>query len=250
MSGLTSDAGFTPVECIHGATRLRGELLRPVGEGTLPAVLMFPGATGPGKSFHEAMRELAHAGYLVVGIDMYGVEADISSSAAAGVHFTRLLEAPQILRDRTVRWLETVRALPEVDSARIAALGYCFGGRCVLELARSGADLQAVVSYHGLLTTHSPARQGTVRAKIAVWSGGKDPYAPVADLDSLRDELDIAGADYQITLFGKAQHSFTDPDHHGIAEGIAYDPLAHRIAWAGTLALLEETIGKPVACEV
>lgn len=250
MSGLTSDTGFMPVECIHGETRLRGELLRPTVEGTLPAVLMFPGATGPGKSFRDAMRELAHAGYLVVGIDMYGVEADISSPAAAGVHFTQLLEAPQTLRNRAVRWLETVCALPEVDPARIAALGYCFGGRCVLELARSGADLQAAVSYHGLLTTHAPARCGEVRARVVVWSGGKDPYAPVADLDSLRDELETAGADYQITLFGQAQHSFTDPDHDGIADGIAYDVLAHRIAWAGTLALLGETIGTPAVCEV
>lgn len=250
MSGLASATGFAPLECVHGDVRLRGELLRPPGEGTSGAVLMFPGATGPGDSFRKAMGELADAGYLVAGIDMYGIEADISTAQAAGVHFARLLEAPALLRDRTVRWLETIRALPGVDPARIAAVGYCFGGRCVLELARSGADLQAVVSYHGLLKTHAPAAPGTVRPKIAVWSAGKDPYAPVADLDALRDELDAAGADYQITLFSKAQHSFTDPDHHGIADGIAYDPLAHRVAWAGTLALLDESIGTPLPVEV
>lgn len=250
MSGLASGTGFAPLECIDGEVRLQGELLHPTRGETRAAVLMFPGATGPGESFRQAMRELAEAGYLVVGTDMYGADADISTPQAAGVHFAQLLEAPATLRNRTIRWLETVRALPGVDPARIAAVGYCFGGRCVLELARSGADLQAVVSYHGLLTTHAPASPGAVRARIAVWSGGKDPYAPVADLDSLRDELDAAGADYQITLFGKAQHSFTDPDHDGVAEGIAYDPVAHRIAWAGTLALLGETIGKPAAREV
>lgn len=250
MSGLASSTGFAPLECLHGDVRLQGELLRPAGEGTRAAVLMFPGATGPGESFRKAMRELAGAGYLVVGVDMYGIDADISTPQAAGVHFTGLLEAPATLRERTVRWLDTIRAQPGVDPARIAAVGYCFGGRCVLELARSGADLQAVVSYHGLLTTHAHARPGVVRARIAVWSGGRDPYAPVADLDALRSELDAAGADYQVTLFGKARHSFADPDHDGFAEGIAYDPLAHRIAWAGTLALLEETIGKPAAAQV
>lgn len=245
MSGSPSSIESVPLDCIHGDVRLRGELLHPAGEETRAAVLMFPGATGPGESFRKTMRELAEAGYLVVGVDMYGVDADISTPQAAGAHYAELLEAPVTLRERTVRWFETVRALPGVDPERIAAIGYCFGGRCVLELARSGADLQVVVSYHGLLTTHDPARPGQVPARISVWSGGRDPYVPVADLESLRGELDAAGADYQITLFAKSRHSFMDPDHDGFAEGIAYDPVAHRIAWAGTLALLEETIGRP-----
>lgn len=245
MTGLASDAEFAPLPCTHGAVRLQGEMLHPAGEQKRPAVLMFPGATGPGESFRKAMRELARAGYIVAGIDMYGVEADISTREAAGAHFVALLEAPETLRDRAVHWLETVRRLPGVDPHRIAAIGYCFGGRCVLELARSGADLQAVVSYHGLLTTHAPARPGEVRARTAVWSGGRDPYAPVTELDALRAEFDNAEADYQITLFGKAQHSFMDPDHEGAAKGIAYDALAHRITWASTLALLDETVGEP-----
>lgn len=248
MTESASDILVTPLDCRHGDVLLQGQLLRSVGDGARAAVLMFPGATGPGDSFRKTMRELAVAGYVVVGIDMYGTKADISTPQAAGAHYAALLKAPEVLRARTVRWLETIRALPGIDPDRIAAIGYCFGGRCVLELARSGADLQAVVSYHGLLTTHAPARPGDLRARIAVWSGGKDPYAPVADLDSLRSELDAAGADYQITLFSKARHSFTDPDHHGFAEGIAYDPTAHRIAWSGTLALLEEALGgSPIA---
>ena len=243
MSGSPSSIRSVPLDCIHGDVRLRSELLHPAGEGTRAAVLMFPGATGPGESYRKAMHELAEAGYVVVGVDMYGIDADISTPQAAGAHYVRLLEAPGTLRERTVRWLEAVRALPGVDPERIAAMGYCFGGRCVLELARSGADLQAVGSYHGLLTSHDPARPGHVRARISVWSGGNDPYVPIADLESLRGELDAAGADYQIALFGKARHSFMDPDHDGLAEGIAYDPVAHRVAWAGALALLDETIG-------
>lgn len=241
---------FEPLDCAHGDVQLQGELLRPAGGGMRAAILMFPGGAGPGASFRMAMRELADAGYVVAGIDMYGAKADISTPQAAGSHYLAMLSAPATLRDRTVRWLETVRALPGVDPGRIAAIGYCFGGKCVLELARSGADLQAVISYHGLLTTHAPARPGHVRARIAVWSGGKDPYAPVAELDMLREELEAADADYQITLFGKARHSFTDPDHHGYAEGIAYDAVAHGIAWAGTLALLEETIGAKTNVDV
>ncbi len=211
---------------------------------------MFPGATGPAESFRKTMRELAAAGYVVVGIDMYGADADISTPEAAGQYFAALLNDPTTLRERVILWHDTVRALAGVDASRVAAIGYCFGGKCVLELARSGADIQAVVSYHGLLTTDAPAQPDQVRCRIAVWSGGKDPYAPVAELDALRGEFDAAGVDYQVTLFSRAQHSFTDPDHDGLQEGIAYDPLAHRVAWAGTLALLEETIGRPAAGEL
>lgn len=246
---------LSALDCRHGNVLLRGELLRPGGDvaasgGTRGAVLMFPGATGAAPSFRKTMRELADAGYVVAGIDMYGADADISTPEAAGEHFVALLNDPSTLRDRVVLWHETVRALEGVDASRIAAIGYCFGGKCVLELARSGADLQAVVSYHGLLTTHAPAQPNEVRCRVAVWSGGKDPYAPVAELDALRSEFDAAGVDYQVTLFSRAQHSFTDPDHDGLQEGIAYDRTAHRVAWAGTLALLEETIGQPATDQV
>lgn len=237
-------AEFEPVRCVHRDVTLEGFAVQPGKGETRGTVLMFPGATGPGDSFRKAMRELAAAGYLVVGIDMYGVDADLSTAASAGRYFVALLGEPELLRERVVAWFDTVCAMPGVDRERIAAIGYCFGGKCVLELARSAAPVAAVVSYHGLLTTHAPALPGTVRAEIAVWTGGRDPYAPVADLDALRAELDAAQASYQITLFSRAQHSFTDPDHDGFADGIAYDRTAHRIAWAGTLAMLDETIGK------
>lgn len=233
---------FEPCCCVHGTVTLEGSLLRPADGTPRGTVMMFPGATGPGDSFRQAMRDLAATGYLVVGIDMYGVGADLSTAQSAGEYFAALLSAPDLLRERVVRWFDAVCALPGVDAGRVAAIGYCFGGKCVLELARSGAPIAAVTSFHGLLTTHAPARRGAIPARIAVWTGGRDPYAPLADLDALRAELDSAEADYQVTLFARAQHSFTDPDHDGLAEGIAYDPAAHRIAWAGTMALLNQVL--------
>jgi dienelactone hydrolase len=234
---------FEPCRCVHGDVPLEGSLLRPSGESPRGTVMMFHGGAGPGESFRRAMRDLCAEGYLVIGVDMFGADADLSTPQTAGVYFAALMADPELLRERVVRWFETVAAMPDVDPARLAAIGYCFGGKCVLELARSGAPIPAVVSYHGLLTTHAPARRGETRARIAVWTGGRDPFAPASDLDALRAELDSAEADYQVTLFARAQHSFTDPDHDGYAEGIAYDRTAHRIAWAGTLALLAETIG-------
>ncbi|MEE4454571.1 dienelactone hydrolase family protein [Novosphingobium resinovorum] len=233
---------FERVHCSHDEVELEGFLGKPERAGPHPAVLMFPGATGPGPSFEAAAHELVGAGYVVAGIDMYGRGADLSTPQSAGRHFADLLARPDVLRARVLAWLDAVCALPCVDPECVAAVGYCFGGKCVLELARSGAAVKAVSSFHGLLGTHAPAMPGAVRARIAVWTGGRDPYVPRADLAALRAELDTADADYQMTEFARARHAFTDPDHDGIAEGIAYDPVAHRIAWSGTLALLEATL--------
>lgn len=235
-------AAETRFRVIDGATTLEGFVLAPEGAGPWAAVLMFPGAAGPGPSFRAAVGELAAAGYLAFGVDMYGIDADTTTPATAGVYFEQLLSTPDALRTRVVAWFDAARARSDVDADRVAAVGYCFGGKCVLELARSGAPVRSVTSFHGLLQTHAPAQPGGVTARVAIWTGGEDPYAPLEHFDALRQEFDAAGVDYQATLFAKAQHSFTDPDHDGIAPGIAYDALSHRIAWAGTLALLEHTL--------
>jgi dienelactone hydrolase len=235
-------AEFTPIECTHEAAVMEGMIAAPAGPGPHPSVIMFPGATGTGQTFRSRALELAGLGYFVVCADMYERGAGLSTPEAASKHFMALLDAPQELRGRAVAWHDALAARLEVDAGRIAALGYCFGGKCVLELARSGADLKAVVSFHGLLTTHELAAAGIVKPEVVAWCAGQDPYAPLSHVEKLRQEMKAAGASHQITMFSYAQHSFTDPDHDGLQEGIAYHPLADRISWAGTLALLEQLL--------
>lgn len=232
----------------HAGVKLLGQLAAPTvtrGEAAepLPLVLVFPSALGLGKHALAAAQRLADQGYLALGADMYGdglYSGYDSNAAATGPHFEALLKSPQLLRERVVAWLEHARTLPGVDPARIAAIGYCFGGHCVLELARTGADLSAVVSYHGILTTHAPAAPGTIKAEVAAYCGGKDPFAPAETIDGLRRELEAAGARHQVTIFGDVEHSFTDADAALMGRpGISYDALADRVSWAGTLALLE-----------
>ncbi len=224
----------------HAGTGLIGRLATPPGAGPHPVVLVFPSALGLGPHALETAQALAEAGYVGLGVDMYGDGAFSSYTDAGGTgeKFATLTADPSLLRARANAWLDHARTLPGADPRRIAAIGYCFGGLCVLELARSGADLAAVVSYHGILKTAWPAPAGAIKAEVVAYCGGRDPYAPLADIDGLRNELEAAGASYQITIFGTVQHSFTDPRADGSGrEGIAYDAKAARIAWAGTLAL-------------
>lgn len=224
----------------HAGVELEGFVCKPTGSGPFPAVLVMHSALGLHHLVGGRAERLADLGYLAVATDMYGVEANTASPEAAGQYYADLLENPQLLRDRCVAWFDAVAARSDVDASRIAAIGYCFGGRCVLELARSGADVKAVASYHGILTTHAPAVPGAIKGEVAAWCGRDDPFAPPAEIEELRQELVASGARFHITEFAGVAHSFTDPDAAAMGmPGIAYDALADRVSWAGTLAMLE-----------
>jgi dienelactone hydrolase len=231
---------FEQIGCSHDGVAMDGFLARPSGaKGPQPTVLLFPGAGGTGPTFESNVRALADMGYLAIAASVYDSGADLSTPESTAGHYMSMLERPELLRARVVEWFEHVCAMDEVDESRLAAIGYCFGGKCVLELARSGADLKCVVSYHGILPTHAPAQKGGVRAEVVAFCAGRDPFAPMEDYLAFQTEMREAEAVHQLTLFSHAQHSFTDPDHEGVAPGIAYDPQYHRISWASTLALLD-----------
>jgi dienelactone hydrolase len=227
--------------CHHDEVELKGQMATPSGAGPHPAVLVMHTGLGLGAHMRRQAALLAQRGYVAVATDMYGDGRDHHADpAAAGAAFNALLENPQLLRARTAAWHSRVCGVPNVDSKRVAAIGYCFGGRCVLELARSGADVKAVVSYHGLLDTPMPAQRGAIKGLVAVYTGAKDPYAPPKHVEAFRQEMIAAEARWQITVFGDAAHGFTDPDAAALKRpGIAYDALADRLSWAGTLVLLE-----------
>jgi dienelactone hydrolase len=228
----------------HDGVELVGQLALPQTPGPHPAVMVMHNALGLSERDREKARQLARLGYAAVATDMYGGERQ-GDDSAAGKFMMELRDTPQRLRARTVAWYEQLKTRPEIDPQRIAALGYCFGGLCVLELARSGADVKAVVSYHGLLTTSMPARPGEIGGYVSVYAGGKDPYAPPEHIDALRQELTAAGARFQATVFDEARHAFTDPGADAMGrEGIAYNAVADRVSWAGTVALLEATLSK------
>lgn len=229
-----------PIICEHEGERLKGYAAVPGGDAPFPAVLVMHSALGLRHMVRDIARKLAGLGYLAVATDMYGEAADISAPEKAGEHYAALLQTPELLRARTALWFDTVAARADVDASRIAAIGYCFGGKCVMELARSGRDLKAAVSYHGLLTTHAPAQPGQIKGEVAAWCGALDPFGPHEETEAFRLEMIAAGANWQITEFGKVAHGFTDPKAEGGMPGIEYNAIADKTSWAGTLALLEQ----------
>lgn len=228
-----------PLRCQHDGVTLQGYVARPEGEGTFPTVMVMHSALGMRHMVRGKARELAALGYLAVATDMYGADADISSPEKAGAHYMPLAQDSALLRARTVAWFEAVAALDGVDPARIAAIGYCFGGQCAVEMARSGVDLKAAVSFHGLLTTSLPAAPGAIAGDVVAYCGADDPFGPPADTVAFRAEMAAAGARFHITEFAGVAHGFTDPKGEGGQPGIAYDAAADAISWAGTLALLD-----------
>jgi dienelactone hydrolase len=226
----------------HNGVSLTGQIARPSGQGPHPAVLVMHSALGIDEHACRRAGDLAALGYVALATDMYGAGRQLGRDEA-GARFLELSQNPDLLRSRVVATYSAVRDLDEVDSTRIAAIGFCFGGQCALELARSGAEVSSVISFHGLLRTANPARCGVVTAKVLSITGVKDPYAPVEDMEAFQQEMTDAEVDWQVTLYGEGFHAFTMPD---IAEqnvpGTAYDPLLDHLSWAQATTFLAATL--------
>ena len=239
--------GMEPIEFEHEGTLLRGYATQRGGVGPSPAILVMHSALGIAHKVNEPMaRKLAELGYVAICTDMYGAHLEGASVEDCGRAYADSLSDPEKQRARTVAWFDEIAMRSDIDDERIAAVGFCYGGTTVLELARSGANLKAAVSYHGILTTHARAEPGAIRGHVVAYCGAGDPYAPLEDVDNLRKEMRDAGLrNYQITVFGAADHGFTDPDAAILQlEGVRYDALSNDLWWSGTLVLLQHVFGR------
>lgn len=222
-----------------GDTALHGELYRPVaGDGR--GVLVVHEADGIGGNVRRRCEQLADLGYLALAADLHGEGAPLEGEAMrAAVDGFRA--APERFRRRVRAGLDALAGI--ADAERLVAIGYCFGGLAVLELARSGAPVSAVASFHGLLTTRMPAASGSIRAKVAAFTGAKDPLVPPEDIAAFQAEMMAADADWQLSIYGQAWHSFTNigvkdsPDPR-----MGYDPEADAQSWAAALSFLERAL--------
>jgi dienelactone hydrolase len=228
-----------PVPIRHGDAALDG-LLVPCAAGPCAGVLIFPTIMGRSDLELGFARRLAGLGYTAMVADLYG-RTGLPREQCRDEMNALLADRPR-LQDRLLAVLAAFRGQPEVDSARVAAIGYCFGGLCALDLARTGADVAAVASFHGLFTPPGN-RDGTpIRAKVLALHGWDDPMAPPEAVTALGEELTRAGADWQIQAYGGVMHGFTNPAANDPDRGILYDAAADRRSWAALQTFLAETL--------
>ena len=174
---------------------------------------------------------LAQLGYVAFCADIYGKGVRPQSIKDAGTEATKYKTDRTLLRQRVQAGLEQLKGNPRVDSARVAAIGYCFGGTAVIELARSGAALNGVVSFHGGLDSPTPTDGKNIQCKVLACHGGDDPFVPAKDLAAFEDEMRAANVDWRLIKYGGAVHSFTQPMADGSLPGAKYNERADRRSW-------------------
>jgi dienelactone hydrolase len=235
------------VDYRHGAVNLRGYLaFDETAAERRPGVLVFHEGLGLGDFAMARARMLAELGYVAFAADMFGDRRQARNLQEVAKLVGDLRDEPQMLRARGRAALAKLAALPQVDASRIGAIGFCFGGSVVLELARDGADLKAVISFHGVLATRTPAVSGNVKASVLVCTGADDPLAPPEQIKAFEDEMRAADVrDWQVISYGNTLHGFTNPAADGsMLRTALYSEQADRRAWASMRSLFNEVFRK------
>lgn len=221
------------VEYKQGDAQLEGWLYYDdTAAGKRPGVLVVHDWFGVGDYVKGRGEQLAKMGYVVFVADIYGKGVHPETPQECGAQATKYKNDRTLFRARVNAGLDVLKKNANVDPARIAAIGYCFGGTAVLELARSGADIAGVVTFHGGLDTPTPEDAKNIKCKVLVLHGADDPFAPAAQVAALEDEMKKAGVDYQVVLYGGAVHAFTRQDSGtDPSKGIAYNENADKRSW-------------------
>ncbi|MEE4164006.1 MAG: dienelactone hydrolase family protein [Woeseiaceae bacterium] len=194
--------------------------------------------------FEDAKAEaLAELGYVSFALDVYGKGVRGSSVEENAALLQPFLDDRMMLRQRLLAALDVLREQPEVDATKCGAIGFCFGGLCALDLARSGADLAGVVSFHGLFHPPPAGSNSAITARVLALHGWDDPMVPPAQVEALADELTTAGADWQLHAYGNTMHAFTNPQADDRDRGTVYAATADRRSWIAMKNFFAEVFG-------
>lgn len=186
---------------------------------------------------------LAALGYAAFALDLYGKGVRGGSPEENGALMQPFLDDRAMLQKRLLVSLNTLREQPEVDANQVAAIGFCFGGLCALDIARTGEDIAGVVSFHGLFGAPGNTSNNRIKAKVLALHGWDDPMATPEDVNSLAGELSAMGADWQLHAYGNTMHAFTNPAANNRDMGTVYDAAADRRSWRAMTNFLEEVLG-------
>ncbi len=212
--------------------------------GPRPAVLVVHDWSGRNEFACNKAKLLAELGYVGFAVDLYGEGQLGSTIEEKQTLMTPLVSNQALLRRRVQAGLAAVCAMSEVDSTQVAIIGFCFGGLCALELARSGAELKGVVSFHGLLHQLSTLKSEPIKAKILALHGYDDPMVQPDQVHAFCKEMTEANVDWQMHMYGNVQHAFTNPLAHDTQLGTIYNAVAAERSWQAMTNFLQEILGK------
>ena len=230
------------VEYKQGDTTLEGFLAYDDSlTGKRPGVLVVHQWLGLTDYEKHRAEMLAQLGYVAFCADIYGKDNRPKMCSEAGALAAKFKADRTLLRARVNAGLDVLRQQPLVDPKNIAAIGYCFGGTTVIELARSGADIAGVVSFHGGLDSPTPADGKNIKCKVLALAGADDPFQKPDDLTAFEDEMRDAKVDWQITFYGGAVHAFTQPNPGFVNAGAKYNEKADKRSWQAMKDFFAET---------
>jgi len=210
-------------------------------EGKRPGVIVVPDWMGVSQHYKDIAGKLADMGYVAFVADIYGKAVRPTNSQEASAEATKYKSNRPLMRERVLAALEQLKKAEHVDDKRLAAIGYCFGGTVALELARTGAPLLGVVSFHGGLDTPTPDDAKNMKAKVLALHGADDPYVPPKDVASFQDEMRKGNVDWQMIFYGNAVHGFTMPAAgKDKSKGLAYDAKADKRSWQAMKDFFQE----------
>jgi len=213
--------------------------------GKRPGVLVAPEGGGLVDLTKAIARRLAEAGYVAFAMDYFGDGKPLSDRNEVMPKINAFMAEPSTIRARAAEALAVLVRQPECDAAKLAATGYCFGGTTVLELARSGADLKAVVGFHSGLATTRPQDAKDIKAKVLTCIGALDPIIPPDQRLAFEKEMTEGGVDWRMNVYGQAGHSFTNPTVGDLGmPGFEYHAETDQRSWAAMLDLFDEALGK------
>jgi dienelactone hydrolase len=235
------------IEYHADGARLVGYLAVDDGKsGKRPGVLVAPEGGGLVDLTKSIARRLAEAGYAAFAMDYYGDGKPLADMNEVMPKIMAFMAEPATIRARAAEALAVLARQPECDAGKLAAIGYCFGGTTVLELARNGADLKAVVGFHSGLGTTRPQDAKDIKAKVLTCIGYHDPIIPADQRLAFEKEMTEGGVDWRMNVYGGAGHSFTNPGVGALGRpGFEYHADTDRRSWAAMIDLFDEALGPP-----
>lgn len=231
-----------------GDTTLKGYLAYDdTFAGKRPGILVVHEWWGHNEYSRQRARILAAMGYAALAVDMYGEGKQADHPKDAGQFAGEVSNNMAVATDRFEAAVELLKQHEAVNPEQISAIGYCFGGGIVLQMARRGLDLDLVASFHGSLGTDTPATPGAIKARVLAFTGGADPFVKPEQVSAFRAEMDAAGANYQLISYPGIKHAFTNPAATAMGEQfglpLVYDLEADHRSWAGMQQVLREIYG-------